>query len=97
MRAYVDCRPYLRGPSGVLEVGPQIWIDAARSVLGAWPLHARLVGPGVDQSVDFQATPGGAPQVLQLGGFGRYHLVVEAAGADLDPDCNWEFEHDRYT
>lgn len=96
VRAYVDCRPYLRGPSGVLELHPRVYADAAHTVLTAWPLHARLWGPGVDTSADFRATPEGAVQALPLGGYGQYYLSVEAPGADLDPDCFWEFEHDQY-
>jgi hypothetical protein len=97
VRPYVDCRPYLRGPSGVLELAPKVWTDAERSVLGAWPLHAHVEGPGVDEARDFRAAADAAPEQFRLGGFGAYHLKVDADGADLDPDCDWGFEHDRYT
>jgi hypothetical protein len=97
VRPYVDCRPYLRGPSKIFRLDPLVWTDKARTVLGTLPLRTTLTGPGVNQTANFTADPNGAFHEFPLGGFGTYHLHTEADGADLDPDCFWEFDHDIYT
>jgi hypothetical protein len=72
-------------------------MDKSRTVLGSWPLHTTLTGPGVNQTASFTADANGAFHEFPLGGFGTYRLHTEAEGADLDPDCFWEFDHDIYT
>src|SRR5581483_10389539 len=98
VKPYLDCAPYLRGPSGYLETRPIVWTDAARTVLGSLPVRAFLRAPsGSVASAAFTVTPDRPSRQLPLSGFGQYHFWMEADGADLDPDCSWDFQHDRYT
>jgi hypothetical protein len=100
-RPLVDCWPHRRGPSGYVTLRPRVWLDAQRTVPGSWLVRAALIGPegpnSTVQSASWTAAPDSPDVDLPLSGYGRYVFRVEAEGADLDENCAWEFDHDRFS
>jgi hypothetical protein len=98
-RVYVDCQPYVNGPSGYIEIRPIVWRDEARTIKGSLPVHATLIGPTRSRIVtdEFTAAPGAAPRRLELAGYGLYEFRLEAEGANLDANCHWSHDHDLYS
>jgi hypothetical protein len=93
-RPYIDCQPHLRGPSGTFEYQPIVWLNRPTGLKGSWPLRVSFTEPrGVTVAT---VVANGTVQSFALRGFGHYWFYATADGAEVDPDCSWEFEHDRY-
>ena len=82
-----------------MDVTAVVWFDRRHTVRGTWRINARLVDPDgtVQETGDFGVSPAMETRRLTMIRFGRYQFNVVAAGADLDPNCQWSFTHDQFS
>ncbi|TAK25016.1 MAG: hypothetical protein EPO26_04275 [Chloroflexota bacterium] len=93
-RPLIDCQPYLRLPSGRVEIRPIVWLDRDYTQRGSARVRAVLYRP-TDQLVDeYDVTPGTPAHSFSLDRPGVHRLEVTAAGADADANCSVPFVYE---